>query len=148
MENELPVKAAWFYKLKNEKTKFNWFCYEFACVYYELLIASKDKKLQKWVSARTKEQVAEYCAYFAKRMKKSVVEKLSGADDGSELDEEYISDYFHKNTRSEDAALLWAAAKAWDRHTSVCVTCPVRCISERDAPCEFFARMERGGYFS
>jgi deoxycytidylate deaminase len=148
MNFELPVKASWFYKLKKEKVKFNWFCYEYACVYYEILVENMDKQIKKWVSARTKEQVAEFCAYFAKRMKQGVVDRLAGKTDATELDEEYISDYCHKSVHSEDVALLLAASRAWDEHTLVCITCPTRCISERDAPCEFFDRMERGGYFS
>jgi hypothetical protein len=81
-------------------------------------------------------------------MKKSVVDKLDGVTDATIIDEEYISDYCHRSTHSEDVALSWMAAEAWDRHTLVCITCPTRCISERESPCVFFDRMERGGYFS
>jgi hypothetical protein len=146
MNFELPVKASWFYTLKSEKIKFNWFCYEYACVYYELLVDNSEKKLKKWLSVRDKKQVAEYCAYFAKRMKKGVEDKLEGITYVTETDEDYISDYCHESTYAEITALMGIAIKAWDQHTSVCVTCPTRCISERYVTCEFFDRMSRGGY--
>jgi hypothetical protein len=148
MKFDTPVKASWFYTLVDEKTKFNWFCYEFACVYFENLMAEKNIEIRKWKLARTKEQIAEFCAYYAKRLKKSVEDRLAKITDATELDEEFISDYCHENTLYEDLALLAVAAKAWDEHTLVCVTCPTRCISERHARCEFFDCMERGGYFS
>ena len=77
MNFELPVKASWFYTLNSEKIKFNWFCYEFACVFFEHLRGNKDRKLRKWLHARTEEQVAEFCAYFAKRLKKSAEDRLA-----------------------------------------------------------------------
>lgn len=146
MYYELVVKSYWFYTLKSEKTKFNWFCYEYALLFYELLMESADEKLKKWLSTRTKEQVAEFCAYFSKRMKKSVEDKLSDVTDATILDEDYISDYCHMNTHSENLALLAVGEKAWDEHTSACVICPTRCISERYAQCVFFDRMKRRGW--
>jgi len=146
MDMDSPVKASWFYTLKNEKIKFNWFCFEFACKYYEHLIKTNNKKLKKWLSKRSGLQVAEYCAYFSKRMKLSVINRLAGITEETIADEEYISDYCHTNKHSENTALIEVAEEAWDELTEVCVTCPTRCVSERYAWCEFFDRMERGGY--
>ena len=148
MNIESPVKANWFYTLNNEKIKFNWFCYEFACTFFEHLKDNKDKKLKKWLFVRTELQVAEFCAYYAKRLKKSMEDRLAGITDGTEFDEEFISDFCHTNTHNENMALIEVVVKAWDEHTLFCVSCPTRCVSERYAKCEFFDRMERGGYFS
>lgn len=140
------IKASWFYTLKNEKNKFNWFCYGYAMNLYDCI--KESGRLKKWASGMTDLEVASFCAYFAKRMKEAVTKKLAGVTDATEADEEYVSDYCHTNTRRQNVAIIEVAGEAWERLLSVCVTCPTRCISERFDYCEFFDRMERGGYFS
>jgi len=138
------IKASWFC-VYDDRIKFNWFSYEYALKLYDFVKGSK--RLKKWVSGKTDIEVANYCAYFAKRMKQAVTDKLSGVTDIVELDEEYIADYWHTNTQRENKALNEVAGEAWDQLLSVCETCPTRCLSERFLPCELFDRMERGGYF-
>ena len=140
------ILASWFYTYDFEKTKFNWFCYEYALNLYDFVKGIK--KLKKWRQGMTDMEIANFCAYFAKRMKKSVEDRLAGITEETEADEEYLSDYCHTNTRQQNAILLKVAGEAWEQLLSVCVTCPTRCLSERFLPCEFFDRMERGGYFS
>ena len=140
------IQTSWFYTYEFEKTKFNWFCFEYALKLYDCVKGSK--KLKKWTDEMTDIEIASFCAYFAKRMKKSVTDKLSGVTDIVEGDEEYLSDYCHTNTPRQNAALLRVAGDAWEQLLSVCVTCPTRCLSERFLLCDFFDRMERGGYFS
>ena len=142
-----PVQSSWFYMNASEKIKFNWFCYEYACVLFDQIKKSKNKVLRKWAGNRSEEYLAEFCAYFSKRMKKSVLDQLSGLTEETEGDEEYICDYCHTNTHRENIAILDVAGEAWEELLSVCVTCPNRCISERRERCRFFERMERGGYF-
>jgi uncharacterized Fe-S radical SAM superfamily protein PflX len=146
MNIEPPIKASWFYVFKSEKIKFNWFCYEYACTFYEYIM--KSEKLKKWRSRRSELQIAEFCAYFAKRMKQAVLDKLAGLTDATTSDEEYIADYCHENSHSQNALIMDVAGEAWEQLLSSCVTCPTRCISERYEKCELFDRMERGGYFS
>jgi len=145
MDIESPVKAKWFWAFAAEKIKFNWFCYEYACTLYDHI--KESDRLNNWKSGRSDEQIAEFCAYFAKRMKKSVLDKLAGITDATIGDEEYISDYCHTSTRRQNSAILDVAGEAWDQLLSSCEVCPNRCISERNMRCNFFDRMERGGYF-
>ena len=139
------ILASWFHSYEFEKTKFNWFCYEYALNLYDCI--KESRKLKKWASALDDIDLARFCAYYAKRMKKSAEDKLAGITDATEHDEEYVSDYFHTNTGRQNVAIIEVAGIAWDKLLSGCETCPTRCISERFEYCEFFDRMERGGYF-
>ena len=65
---EILIKASWFYTCKNEKTKMNWFLYEYACKLYEHIAECRKKTVTKWKAQRCEEHIAEFCAYFAKRM--------------------------------------------------------------------------------
>jgi len=140
------IQASWFYSYEFEKTKFNWFCFEYALKLYDYIKGSK--KLKKWASGVTDMQIAQFCAYYSKRMKKSVEDKLAGITDATEHDEDYVSDYCHTNTGRQNVDIINVALAAWDSLLSVCETCPTRCISERTEECGFLNRMERGGYFS
>jgi hypothetical protein len=39
-----PILATYFYTNNSEKTKLNWFCYEYAYVLYSMIIESKALK--------------------------------------------------------------------------------------------------------
>lgn len=142
------IPASWFYMDESEKTKFNWFIYEFALSLFEHIESSRDRTLGKWKARRSEVQIAEFCAYFSKRMKQSVLDRLTGRVEETEADEVYVSDYCHTNTHRDNAAIINIAADAWEDMIEGCIACPNRCISERFMRCEFFDRMERGGYYS
>ena len=140
------IQASWFYSNELEKIKFNWFCFEYALKFYDCV--KESRLLKKWSSCMSDEDLAKFCAYYSKRMKKSAEDMLAGITDATEMDEEYLTDYFHTTTSSQNLIILEVAGIAWDGLLAVCETCPTRCISERFLYCEFFDRMERGGYFS
>ena len=142
MDFELPIKAEWFYTDESEKTKINWFCFEYALEFYTFIMESKS--LQKYRARNSSEEIASFCAYFAKRMKKSVYDKLAKLTSVVIIDEEYIADYYPKNTQCQNKVFLDVAGKAWDNLLSVCETCPIRCISERERISEFFDHYEKG----
>jgi uncharacterized Fe-S radical SAM superfamily protein PflX len=148
MGMESPVQASWFYMDESEKIKFNWFLFEYACNLYDEIMRSRKGALRKWKAQRSEGQIAEFCAYFSKRMRKSALNQLAGVTEHTEGDEEYICDYCHTNTHHENVALLDVAGKAWEEMLDACIACPNRCVSERYERCSFFDRMERGGYFS
>lgn len=140
------IMASWFYTHEFEKIKFNWFCFEYALKLYDCV--KESKKLAKWKHGKSDMEIANFCAYYSKRMKKSVEDRLANRTDATEGDEEYVSDYYHTNTSRQNISIIAVAGEAWEQLLSVCVTCPTRCLSERFFRCEFFDRMERGGYFS
>jgi hypothetical protein len=86
----------------------------------------------------TPEGIAQFCAAHARMMKKSVLKQLVGITEAVEVDEEYIENYFPKNTHRQKRALVKGAFEAWDSLLSVCVHCPTRCLSEKDRPSELF----------
>lgn len=146
MKLDPPIEAQWFYKGKEEKTKINWFCFEYALEFYTHVMNSK--VLRRYRAKNSSDQIAAFCAYFAKRMKKSLYDRLARLTDAVIIDEEYIADYYPKNTQSQNKVFIEVAGQAWDELLSVCETCPVRCISERNQKSEFFDRYEKGGYLA
>jgi len=138
---ELKVKSYWFYNAERGKVKLNWYLYEYACVLYDHIKGSRKKALNKWKSQRSDEQLAEFCAYYAKRVRLSVNYWLAGATKELEFDDMYASDYCHTNTERENNAIFDIAMEAWEELQGSCSVCPCRCLSERYETCSFFDRM-------
>jgi len=140
LTDDTPIRASWFYWDDSEKTKFNWFLYEYACTLYNHIRTSKNETLNRWRARRSNKQVAEFCAYFSKRMRQSVLDSLAKRAEETVGDEEYICDYCHTNTLDENGAILEAAQSAWSELLDICVVCPERCITERKNRSMFFDR--------
>jgi len=147
MSTEHLIKSTWFYRVEVEKCKLNWFLFEYACKLFDCIKESRDKTLEKWRAKRSDGQLAEFCAYFAKRMRGNVYRHLYKDQGGDIVDEVYIFDYCHANKQRETDALLKICEAAWLDHLDVCSVCPVACLNGMTLPSEFFDRMERGGYF-
>jgi len=142
MFDDTPIKSTWFYIHESEKTKLNWFLYEFACTLYVHMSSSKNSVLQRWKSKRSNKQLAEFCAYFSKRMKQSIYDRLDGLTVATVGKEDYIFDLCHTNTAAENGAILDVVESSWDELLAICEICPARCISERDEYCTLFDRMD------
>jgi len=137
MEFNPPIKAEWFYTDESEQTKINWICFEYALEFYTFIM--KSEALRKYRARNSNEGIAAFCAYFAKRMKKSVYDKLGGITPVVIIDEEYIADYYPKNTQLQNIVFIDVAEEAWDNLLSSCEICPMRCISEREKRSEFYS---------
>lgn len=148
MRSEQLIPASWFYVDESEKTKFNWFVYEYALSLFERIESSREKTLKRWKGKLSDTQLAEFCAYYAKRMKQSTYDRITGKTNGIMSEDVYVSDYCHTNTIRENAAINAIGNAAWEALVIRCVECPTRCLIERHVRCELFDRMERGGYFS
>jgi len=148
MKVESLIPAFWFYTGESEKIKLNWFLFELACKLYEHIESSQNKAIRKWLAQRSEEQTAEFCAYFSKRVRQSVLAFLEGPEEAIKMPEYFVSDYCHANTRREYKAILDIASAAWTGLLQSCNACTCNCIDERYMRCEFFDRMERGGYLS
>lgn len=143
MKDISPIQASWFCMYETEKVKFNWFLYEYACTLYSHIKRSKGSAINSWRSKRTNKQLAEYCAYFSKRMRQDVFAQLEGRTETIYADEDYVFDYCHADTAKEIVALLEAAKAAWSELMCICAVCPERCITEREEPSRFFDRMDQ-----
>jgi len=141
MKSEKLILTSWFYKEDNEKIKLNWFLYEYACDLFELLYDDQTKRIADWKAKLTDEQIAEFCAYYAKRMKRSLVDFLENKTRTIKVYDEYLSDYCHANTRRENAVITKIGSAAWDKMMKSCAVCPDKCLEEPGEYCEFFDRM-------
>jgi hypothetical protein len=146
MKSEELIHASWFYTKDYEKIKLNWFIYELALMHFDHIEACQENAFKKWKTQRTDKQIAEFCAYFAKRMKPSWIDYLDGKTEIDEVRLCYISDYCHWNTKGETDIILQINGIATADLLATCKVCPCGCLSEPYMPCEFFDRMERGGY--
>jgi hypothetical protein len=134
--NDSLIKKEWFYHNDSEKTKLNWFLYEVALEYQVFI--KRSQSLEGYRKKHSEKNIARFCTYYAKRMKKSVLEQLAGLTDATILDEEYIADFYPKNTSRQNALLMQVAFDAWDSLLAVCENCPSRCLSEKDRLSDFF----------
>ena len=148
MNAESLIPASWFYRVDSQKTMLNWFLYEYALKFYDHIADSRAKALLKWKARLANERLAEFCAYYSKRMRLSILDSIEGDTGATAVYDEYITDYLHAISRSENEAIRKIAGAAWGELLSNCAICPCRCLSRRSERCEFFDRMERGGYLS
>lgn len=142
MENEEDIfddliKPTSFYSNEQEKTKLNWFCYELA-LSFELAIKSKLGQKLKRRYGIDEEKIADFSIYFAKEMKKIILQKLSGVIETVYISYELIEAYFPSLSDRMNDKILDAIAEAWDGQLSICETCPTRCVTERDNYCTMF----------
>ena len=147
MDNNMsidPIKAKYFYENENEKTKLNWFCYEYAYVLYKNIMEAKI--LKKYRKKNKNEQIVKFCVYFSKETKRSIHEKIGGIVENTTFYEEYVKNYYPNNTNKENYLLLNVATKAWDEMLSNCVNCPTRCISEMNKKCILFDKLDENEF--
>jgi len=146
MRAESLIQASWFYVDERGKTKLNWLLYEYSLVLYDHIKAARNKTLTKWKTQHNDERIAEFCAHYAKRMKLSIRARQNGSEASVIMPEYFVSDYWHTNSRSENRVIMEIAHAAWTEKLQVCLVCNGGCIHESDVWCEFFDRMEDGGY--
>ena len=149
MAVEPPIKASWFYVDESEKIKKNWFLYEYACKIYDHIKATQNIVLRKWKSQQSNKQTAEFCAYYAKRMRRNMYSSpVNVPEEYIITADEIIQDYCHGITGFEIDAIADIGEVAWLELIDSCNACSVNCLNEMHVKCEFFDRMERGGCFS
>jgi hypothetical protein len=148
MKAESLIRASWFYLDDEEKIKLHWFLYESALVLFDHIMRNRKKALAKWKSRQGDGQMAEFCAYYAKRMAQSIRALREGTEKAILMPEYFVSDFSHATTHRENRAIMEAASAAWTEKMHVCKACGGGCTYDGEMRCEFFDRMERGGYLS
>ena len=148
-KSEDLIPASWFYSKDFQKIKLHWFIYELALMLFDHIDACRNKGFKKWKSRRTDKQIAEFCAYYAKRTLPGWIDHVNGKAKFEEFRICYITDYCHDNTLIETEILIEHIGRATADKLAICRICPCACLSkEAYMECEFFDRMERGGYLS
>ena len=131
------IKPTSFYPSEIEKTKLNWFCYELA-LNFDLAIGSKLGKKLKRRYGIDKEEIADFCIYFAKKMKAIILQKLSEEIETVYFSYDLIETYFPRLRDRMINKILDVVAEAWDEQLSICEICPTRCVTEKDEYCTMF----------
>lgn len=134
--NSALVKPTVFYRHVAEKTKFNWFCYEYAAEIVSCVDADLRKRLNR--KGISDQRIVDFAVYFAQRMKGPIVAKLAGEVAEIHMSHVDIAGFFPDLDDKQVDRLLTLVAKAWDSLLEVCSSCPGRCISERDRPAPAF----------
>jgi hypothetical protein len=145
MKAESLIQPSWFYLAEEEKNKKHWFLYEFSLKYFDYLRESRIKIVKKWVARHSEKELAEYCAYFAKRMRNNMTRHLYRDLGGDIADDEYNRDYCHHSTKFENELLTKVAEAAWLDLLDSCSTCPTNCINDQYKFCTMFDKMESRG---
>ena len=137
---ECPVNPEWFSMPYDEKTKMSWFHYEYACRLYDQIEGSRKKTVLLWSKRHSDEQVAWFCAYYSKRMQPCIYEIVEGRSTKLSCKVGYVRDLCHDNSRQENSELTGIAQQAMSELLDDCNICPVQCLSEPGAYCEYFDR--------
>lgn len=132
------VSPASFFSNDAEKTKLNWFLFEFAQELESFIAREKRLRGQLARKGVTDAQIGEFCVHYAKRMKQQILDRVAGRIANVWLRYEEIEAFFPKVGDRLVDRLLMVAAKAWDSLTEACVVCPTRCISEKDERAPMF----------
>lgn len=130
------IQPTSFYSSANEKTKFNWFSYELSRGVYDKVKHSTGNLLRRYKIGD--EEFASFSIDFSKKMQNIILQKLAGKIETIYISYEMVEFYFPDISDKLVNKILDAILKAWDEQLSFCETCPVRCISEKEAYCTMF----------
>jgi hypothetical protein len=123
--NCTPIQMEWFYYLEGEKTKLNWLLLETALEHF-FRIRDSDM-LQEYRKEYSDKQIAQFCTYYARRMKKSMLNYLRGRNKRVLHYRDYVDDFYPHHGDQLNRALEDAGVDAWTHMLSACANCPVQC---------------------
>jgi hypothetical protein len=124
--NRIPIRIEWFYHLEGEKTKLNWFLLEIALEYYDRIMDSLE--LATYRSLYDNKQIAQYCTYYARRAKESLLRCLRGRRKSIVLYREHIDDFYPHHTAQMNKTLAKVGNETWDHMLAACENCPQQCL--------------------
>jgi len=126
--NATPIQMEWFHNLEGDRTKLNWFLLELAMEYYDSIRTSPE--LKEYREQYDENQIAQYCAYYARRMKKSMLNGFRGLRKTYIFYEEYATDFYPHHESYLNNALTRIAMDAFEALRSVCGACQQRCMDD------------------
>ena len=127
-----------FFSSDAEKTKLNWFLFEFALESESSLRGAKRLRRRLAGKGVDDARLADFCVQHAKHMKQEILERLAGRTQQVRIDYEQIERLLPEIGDRLVDEVLTVLAKAWDSQTEACAACPTRCISDRDARAPMF----------
>jgi len=126
--NFTPIQKEWFQRLDGGKTKLNWFLLEVALEYYDRIRDSAE--LAPYREQYSEDQIAQFCAYYARRMKKSLLDCIRGRRKRAMACQEYIDDFYPHHGDKLNGLLNDVAKEAWDSMVGGCRLCPQQCLAD------------------
>ena len=135
-DNSPLITPAAFYSNERDKTKFNWFLFEYAAEFNSHIKRHLRKKLRR--KKIDDKKIADLCIHYALQMKGEILDKLSGRTENVSLSYHAIEEFFPDLSDKLVDNLLTSAFSAWDSITAMCVQCPTRCISEKEQKAPMF----------
>ena len=133
IHSRIPMRYEWFHNIEGYKTKLNWFLLESALEHYDRIM--ENDTLSKYRELYTKEQIAIFCTYYAKRMKASILCNLRGKRKRIHLFAEYIDDFYPNHDRKTNDLLSKMAHDAWAYKMESCRNCPKQCLVDYKSRC-------------
>ena len=125
-----------FFSCESEKTKLNWFFFEYAA---EIQSRIGRPLISKFKKKRIGEKkIAKFCVHYAKQMEGPIIDKLSGRAPNMVLSYEPIEEFFPELNDKLVDKLLAIVSKAWEGMLEMCEKCPTRCISEKEKRAPMF----------
>jgi len=138
------VSATNYYKDNGDKIKLNWFLYEYANLLYMGIIASP--KLVRYRKHHTKTQIASFCVYFSKRLRKSIYDEQTGRSDSIVFDGRYVYEFYADSSAAQTQAMLDAALDAWKGQMLSCGGCSNQCLMDGFEITDMFDSLEKTGW--
>jgi len=140
LQNTTPIRKRWFYHLHGYKTKLNWLLMEIALEYYDRIKDSTE--LEFYRDKYDSEHIAQYCTYYARRIKESLLKYLRGQRKSVILYRDYVEDFYPQHSEEQNRALQKVGKEAFDHMISSCVNCPQQCLRDYKARCTIFENYE------
>jgi hypothetical protein len=128
--NNTPIQIEWFYYIEGEKTKLNWYLFEIALEYYDRIMDSPE--LADYREQYDVKQIAHYCAYYARRLRESLLKYIRGQRKTVIFYKEYISDFYPQHDKPLIVILSRTARESFDHMWFVCIACPQQCLWEHE----------------
>ena len=128
--NLSPIQIEWFYYLEGEKTKLNWYLLEITLEYYDRIMVKPE--LKSFCEQYNEKQIAQYCAYYARRIKESILRYLRGQRKRVIFYHEYAGDFYPHHDAQMNALLSRVAREAFDYMWPRCKVCPQRRLWEHE----------------
>ena len=138
------VAADNFYKDGGDKTKQNWFLYEFSNVLFSKI--EQSGKLASFRKKHSKENISAFCVYFSKRLRQSISNVEKKLASSVTINGRYVYEFYPGNTYAQTQKLLEAACEAWDEHLLVCSACPNQCLTDGFELTNMFDNLEKTGW--
>ena len=136
IQNNTPIQMKWFYFIEGNKSKLNWFLFEFALEYYNAI--SKNPSLEDYRNQYDVQYIAQYCTYFSRRLKESLLKELRGRTKHVIFQERYINDFYPHHDSDLNHTLSLIAMNSFEELQFKCDECRQQCLFDYRAISSYF----------